>query len=44
VRIEKEGEEFVQAENDQSFVIATGEKPVCLNSAERFYLADYNLP
>ena len=33
VRIEKEGEEFVLAENDQPFVIAAGEKPVCLNSA-----------
>lgn len=32
VRIEKEGEEFVLAENDQPFVIAAGEKPVCLNS------------
>ena len=33
VRIEKEGEAFVLAENSLPFVIAAGEKPVCLNSA-----------
>ena len=32
VKIEKEGEGFVLAENNQPFVIAAGEKPVCLNS------------
>lgn len=34
VKIEKEGEEFVLAENSEPFVISAGEKPVCLNSTE----------
>ena len=32
VKIEKEAEGFVLAENNQPFIIAAGEKPVCLNS------------
>lgn len=33
VKIEKEGESFILAENDLPFVITADEKPVCLNSA-----------
>jgi hypothetical protein len=32
VKIEKEGESFILAENDLPFVITADEKPVCLNS------------
>lgn len=32
VKIEREGEAFVLAENDLPFVIAAGSRPVCLNS------------
>ena len=34
IKIEQEGEAFILAENDLPFVIADGEKPACLNSAE----------
>lgn len=34
VKVERDGEELVLAENNLPFVIAAGEKPVCLNSDE----------